>query len=437
MAHHQRVTQDFSLYATRRKRLLAQIKKTYPSHTSGLIMLAAGFECDRAAFWQESSFYYYTGITEPGVVLLIDLSGKSTLYIPNCGTVREQWMYSPVALTKGNAPMLGVDEVTVLGDQCEGYRLFPFFRSESYGHVLTRLKKLVAEKGTLFTLYPPNEHEYVEQRLVLHRLTTLIGGLSDQMVDISPLVADARRQKDEYELDMIMRAIETTILAHGAAVGTIEPDVCENEVQAILEYIMTASGSRPAFPSIVATGGNGTILHYTANEALLKQGDLVVVDIGATQGGYCADLTRTYPVSKTFTKRQRELYQLVLDTQTYVADCAKPGMYLNNADQPERSLHHLAKAFLKKHGYDQYFVHGIGHFLGLDVHDVGKVKEPLKEHDVFTIEPGIYIPKEGIGIRIEDDYLMTKKGVSCLSEELPKEPAMIEEMMQGVGQIEE
>jgi len=361
--------QDFSLYATRRKELLEYIKEEHAELNNGVIMFTAGFENDRAKFWQESSFYYYTGVTEPGAVLMIDLTGKSTLYIPNCGTTREQWMYSPVALTQ-------------------------------------------------------------EQRLVLNRLISLVEGLSDQIMNISALVADARRQKDQYEVEMITRAIEITELAHEAAAQAIEPGVLECEVQASLEYIMTASGSRSAFPSIVATGKNATILHYMANEAPLAKGDLVVIDIGATHEGYCADLTRTYPVSGTFTKRQRELYQLVLDTQTHIADLAKPGMYLNNADYPDQSLHHLAKAFLKKHGLDQYFVHGIGHFLGLDVHDVGNVKEPLKEHDVFTIEPGIYIPEEGIGIRIEDDYLVVKKGAICLSEQLPKEPSTIEEMVQ-------
>jgi Xaa-Pro aminopeptidase len=418
------------LYATRGKELLGAIKEEHPEREHGLVMLIAGFEHDRSMFWQESSFYYYTGITEPGAVLQLDFSGTSTLYVPNCGSSREQWMHSPIELTQENAKTLGLDKITVLGDQCAGYQFFPFFRPASYRYLLDRLKQLVAAQGTLYTLYPDNEHEYVEQRLVLNRLISLIDGLSHQITDISEIVADARRRKDMYEVAMIGRAIEITELAHEAAAQAIESGVLECEVQASLEYIMTASGSRPAFPSIVATGKNGTILHYMANGAPLRNGDLVVVDIGATYEGYCADLTRTYPVSGTFTKRQRDLYQLVLDTQTYIADLAKPGMYLNNADHPEQSLHHLAQAFLKKRGYDQYFVHGIGHFIGLDVHDVGNVKEPLKEHDVFTIEPGIYISKEGIGIRIEDDYLMVKKGAICLSGQLPKEPAMIEGMVQ-------
>ena len=197
---------------------------------------------------------------------------------------------------------------------------------------------------------------------------------------------------------------------------------------------MTDSCARVAFPSIVASGKNGTILHYTDNSGTMRDGDLVVVDIGAEYRYYCADLTRTYPVSGTFTDRQRELYNLVLETQEYIASIAKPGMFLKNEDHPEQSLHHCAQQYLKERGYDQYFSHGIGHFLGLDVHDVGNVKEPLREHDVFTMEPGIYIPEEGIGIRIEDNYLMVKKGVVCLSEQLPKEPAIIEEMVKEVLQ---
>jgi Xaa-Pro aminopeptidase len=155
-----------------------------------------------------------------------------------------------------------------------------------------------------------------------------------------------------------------------------------------------------------------------------------VVDIGAEANYYCADLTRTYPVSGTFTSRQKEIYNLVLDTQDHIANIAKPGMWLFNKEKPEQSLHHLAYAFLEKKGYAKYFPHGLGHFLGLDVHDVGNRAEPLEEGDVFTIEPGIYIPAEKIGVRIEDDYWMAKDGVVCLSEELPKNADDIERMVQ-------
>lgn len=423
--------QDFSVFKKRRDELRGYILRAYPEHTSGVVMLIAGFEFDRVCFWQESSFFYYTGITEPGAALLMDLQGETTLYIPNCGEVRAQWIYSPVSLTQKNAKRLGVDTVTVLGDRCAGYQLFPFFKQASYGHILNRLEQLAKDKERLFTLYPDNEHQYVEQRLVLHRLESLLPQLSKSIVNISALVADMRRRKDMFEIDRITKAVEITELAQEAAAQAIEPGVLECEVQASLEYMMIGSASRPAFPSIVASGKHATILHYMENEGSLHEDELVVVDIGAMWQGYCADLTRTYPVSGKFSKRQRELYDIVLDTQEYIADLARPGMYLNNADHPEKSLHHQAQAYLKKHGgYDIYFVHGIGHYLGLDVHDVGAIKEPLRENDVFTIEPGIYIPEQGIGIRIEDDYWMTKKGAICLSEHLPKKASDVEQMVQ-------
>ena len=188
-----------------------------------------------------------------------------------------------------------------------------------------------------------------------------------------------RRKKDMHEIEKINEAIDITILAHEAAAQAIKAGTLECEVQAAIEYVFTAAGSAPAFPSIVATGKNGTILHYVNNSQELKKSDLVVVDIGAKKDGYCADITRTYPVSGTFTRRQKELYQIVLDVQEYIADLAKPGMWLNNKDEKEKSLHHLAQDYLEKKGYKKYFPHGIGHYLGLDVHDVGGYKTPLHQ----------------------------------------------------------
>jgi Xaa-Pro aminopeptidase len=422
--------QDFSVFKTRRKELLAHLKERYPHKKNSIVLFIADFEHDHMRFWQESSFFYFSGITEPATVLVIDGDEQTTLYMPNCGDVREKWIYSPIRLSQDNAKRLGIDTITVLGDRCAGYQLFPFFKQASYGNIVALLQSLVKEKGTLFTLYPDNEHAYVEQRLVLQRLQIMIPGLQEVISDISPIVADMRRRKDSFEIDRIAKAIDITVLAQEAAAHAIEDGILECEVQASLEYMITGSASRPAFPSIVASGKNATILHYMQNEGVLHNGELVVIDIGAVYDGYCADLTRTYPVSGTFSKRQRELYQIVLDTQQYIADIAMPGMYLNNVDHPDTSLHHIAQKYLKKYGYDHYFIHGIGHFLGLDVHDVGNGKVPLKEHDVFTIEPGIYIPAEGIGIRIEDDFWMAKKGVVCLSEQLPSDPAAIELLVQ-------
>jgi Xaa-Pro aminopeptidase len=233
-----------------------------------------------------------------------------------------------------------------------------------------------------------------------------------------------------HEMELMYKAVDITCLAQDAAAKAISNDMTEAEVQASLEYIITGSQAAPSFPSIVGSGKNAAILHYTENNGIMKNGDLVVVDIGARYKQYCADITRTYPVSGKFTDRQKEIYTIVLETQEYIADRAKPGVWLSNADKPERSLNHLAKAFIKEKGYEQYFPHGIGHFLGLDVHDVGDYKEPLKEGDVITIEPGIYIKDEHIGIRIEDDYWIIKDGAICLSEGLPKSIKEIEQMVQ-------
>src|SRR5690606_9146113 len=150
------------------------------------------------------------------------------------------------------------------------------------------------------------------------------------VVDISDLIASGRRRKDIGEIEKIYRAIEITELAHESAVQAIKDGALESEVQASLEYMMIASHSLPAYPSIVASGHNGTVLHHCENKGTLKEGDLVIIDIGAELDNYCADLTRTYPVSGLFTKRQKELYNIVLETQTYIADLAKPGMWLKN-----------------------------------------------------------------------------------------------------------
>lgn len=428
---------DSSLYALRRKDLLALIKQQHPTIKNGAIVLFGAFESDRSRFRQESSFYYLTGIAQPGSIAVIDLDGKATLYVPEHGDNRAAWVHTPIALTQENAKKLGLDQILPLGAMAPGYQFHAFSDKSHYSTVLADLQKVLTASSTIFTLTPNNSWEYVEQRALLSRFEGFIPGLSKHCIDISPFVATMRRKKDMLEIEQLYKAVEITILAQGAAAQSLQQDILECEVQASLEYMFTGSGARVAFPSIVASGKNATILHYTSNADVLKNGQLVVVDIGAEYDYYCADLTRTYPVSGSFSKRQKELYNLVLETQEYIAELAKPGMWLSNKEKPKQSLHHLAKEFLDKAGYGKYFIHGIGHFLGMDVHDVGNLNEPLQEGDVFTIEPGIYIPEENIGIRIEDNYWMVKEGVVCLSEALPKKIEDIEAFMQEQENLDE
>lgn len=421
--------QDFSLYALRRKKFIEAVKEQHPGKT-GAIVLFGSFEGERVAFRQESSVYYLSGLQEPGIVLFLDLSGKVILYVPNCVENRSKWVFSSIPLTQANAQKLGVDEVRTLGSACTGYQFHPFFPREEYSDLLAVLDQLARDGKTIFTFTPDNAHGYTEQRLLLQRLREFVPAITTHLIDVSPVIATMRRSKDMHEIDQLYKAVEITAVAQEAAAGAIADGMRECEVQASAEYMMTSSGAFTSFPSIVASGKNSTVLHYTNNNGTMKNGDLVVVDIGAEFGGYAGDLTRTYPVSGHFTKRQREVYDIVLETQEYIAGLAKPGMWLSHPDHPEQSLNHLAHAFLAKKGYDKYFPHGIGHFLGLDVHDVGDQAEPLQEGDIITIEPGIYIPEEQIGIRIEDNYWIVAGGAVCLSENLPKGAEEIEFMVQ-------
>jgi len=416
----------FSCYVTRRNNLIKKIKQKYPDVQGGVIVLFAGFEQGPIAFCQEHNFYYLTGIKEPGIVLVLDMAGGSTLYVPNDIKKRALWVAGSAALIPKNADKFGIDEIIELEGSCQG----PFFSSEKYGVLRERLCKIVKKEGKIFTLNPDNSYECIEQRIAIRQLSTLIPAMESCIGDISPIIAQMRRIKDRREIEFLYEAVEITMLAHEAAAQAIKNDITECSVQASLEYIMTSLCASCAFSSIVASGQHGTVLHYNAHDSIMHNGDLVVVDIGARSNYYCADLSRTYPVSGKFTTRQRELYDIVLKTQEYIADIVKPGYWLKNDKYQEKSLHHLACAFLKGHGYDQYFPHNIGHYLGLDVHDVGSYEMPLQEGDVITIEPGIYIPEEQIGIRIEDNYWVVEEGVICLSEQLPKQAEKIEKLVQ-------
>lgn len=420
---------DYAANRERREQLRELVRERYGEN--GVIVLFGDFEREQLFFRQEPSFYYFTGVREPAVALTIECkSGKTTLFVPNFGKEREKWVAQSIS-PEVAVQDYGVDAIEYLGNPCTGYQCYPFFSLNQYENLIGYLQDVVKAKHSIFTLNPTTESSYVEQRFILQRIAQTLPDFSQALVDISDLVAQMRRKKSREEIELLYRAIFVTLDAHYAAAEHLEVGGKEYDVQAMIEYIFTTSGCTTAFPSIVATGKNSTILHYQEGMAEAKENDLVVVDIGAQYSGYCADLTRTYPASGSFTKRQREVYDAVLETQSYIAGLARPGFWLSNKNEPDKSLHHLAKAFLAEKGYDQYFTHGIGHFLGLDVHDVGDYTQPLEIGDVITIEPGIYIPEESIGIRIEDNYWIVENEAICLSEELPRSAEAIEEMVRG------
>lgn len=389
--------------------------------TGAPVLLRAAFENARIKFQQDSSFYYYTGVNEPGAFCFIDIDGTTTLFVPRYTIDRSQWVPGALAVSDKTAQDYGFENVAYLGDACPGYTINPYLTETICSALRIKLLELAQKKQKLCI---------VSQDFVIDHLVRMVPGLDAYTDDVAPYIAAMRRKKDKEEIRALFDAIEVTTIAQEAAARAIAPGKNECQVAATIDYIFTESGARQAFPSIVGSGSNATVLHYTDNCREMQEHECVVVDIGAQLNHYCGDITRTYPVSGTFTERQKEVYIAVLEAHETAAACAKPGYWLRNNDEPAKSLHHIALEVLREKGLDKYFIHGLGHFLGLDVHDVGNMKEPLAEGDVITIEPGVYIPEESLGIRLEDNYWIIEDGAVCLSEHLPKDIASVEKMVQ-------
>jgi Xaa-Pro aminopeptidase len=414
----------------RRKKLIELIGQHYPDK-KGTVFLFAPIEHDHAVFLQESSFYYLTEISEPAAVMSFGFYDHTTLYQPNFGDLRAKWIQSVDVITDQTKILYGIDELKTSGAPLQAYVVDPYFSVADYQQVIQDLVQTIAQGKVIFTLYPQHSRAYAQLKFIIDRLALFIPNLMQHIVDISSLVAKLRRKKDISEIEKMYQAIAITDAAFQAAAHVIKPDCREAEIQAAMEYIFTENHASKAYPSIVAGGKRAAILHYHANNEIVQEGEMILIDAGAMHQHYCADITRVFPVNGKFSKRQKELYQIVLDTQEHVVQHIRPGMWLSNGQEPSMSLQHIAHEYLKKYGYDKYFIHGIGHYLGLDVHDVGSRQEPLAEGDVITIEPGIYIPEEGIGIRIEDNFwILSDAEPVCMSEEIPKDIELIEELVQ-------
>ena len=414
---------DLQQRVVRRKALLEKIRETYLDK-QGTLLLSASFEREREPFVQDSSFFYFVGIEEPGLVLCEEVGGDAVLYEPSYATDRSVWL--PVQKNKELLAAVGIKKEEFLGKAVPGYSAEPKLSLSYVQFLVDYLAGLIKEKKYIFTPLKDISFECV---MFIDQLCNFLPELKEHLIDISPLIGQIRRKKDVREIEHMYKAIEVTAEAQEAAAQMIRPSGSEAQVHAAIMYVFIEGKSIEAFPSIVGSGKNSTVLHYVDNKDVIQAGDLVVVDIGASYGHYAADVTRTYPASGKFSKRQKEIYQCVLDAQLFIAEAAKPGMYLRNLEFPEQSLHHLACKFFEEYGYAQYFPHGIGHFVGLDVHDVGNVREALKPGDVITIEPGLYIASEKIGVRIEDMYWIVEDGVICLTEGIVKEIDEIEHLM--------
>jgi Xaa-Pro aminopeptidase len=249
--------------------------------------------------------------------------------------------------------------------------------------------------------------------------------------NLRPVADSMRVVKDAEEIAALRTAARISAEAHADLMRAARPGMWEYELEAVIEAGFRRRGAdRLGYPSIVGAGFNGTTLHYGVNRSQAKDGDLVVVDAAAEYGQYTADVTRTFPVNGRFTPRQRAIYELVLATQQAAMDSVRPGITM-------RRLGDIAREYMRAHSGDlcapgdctQYYIHSLGHWIGMDVHDVGGYALPLAPGMVLTVEPGIYIPAESLGVRIEDDVLVTENGYELLSGAAPRRAEDVERIM--------
>ncbi|HTY23484.1 MAG TPA: aminopeptidase P N-terminal domain-containing protein [Desulfomonilaceae bacterium] len=412
MAQVAQAIEPIKEYQERRQAYLERVK-------SGVSVIFNASDEELSVFRVAKDFFYLTGFSEPGAILVLSPQNpthKETLFLRPRDPTQEKWTGPKADVTSEMAKRLGVERVV------------------SRERFQSELTKLMEGEGKLYTILPPGRKEEwpSSETNTVTRIRQLFP--FSEVLDASPHIAHLRMKKSASELELLRRAIAITLEGQKAAAGEISPDRFEYQVQAVLEYEFRRLGSSsPAFPSIVGSGLNSTILHYESNSKKMVDGELVVVDVGAEFGEYAADITRTYPVSGKFSPHQREIYSIVLEAQEAALKEVRPGANISRGG----AIHKAAFEYINTHGKDlkgqslgQYFIHGTSHHLGLDVHDaVDENSRPLEQGMVITVEPGIYLSEENLGVRIEDDVLVTESGYELLSRDLPRRPDEVEKFM--------
>lgn len=356
----------------------------------------------RNGFFQEPNFYYLTGWTEPGAVLVMTATDEYFL-IPRRDPGEEKW----------TGPKLGPEDAAVRTRT-------GFANVGSTESFESNLSKWLEKGKKIFIL---------EEDARARNLKPLLP--NREFDDITIHIARLRQVKSKTEIALIQHATDATIDAHFASWKTLKPGLAEFQLASIMMNTYFQEGcERNAYVPIVGAGPNGAILHYAKNKRTVDQGQLVLMDVGAECSMYASDITRTVPSTGKFTPRQRELYDIVLGAQRAVIAAIKPGRILRG--KQDGTLHRIAVDYFDKYKdkngkpLSEYFTHGIGHHVGLDVHDANDPALMLAPGMVITVEPGLYIPEEGIGIRIEDVVLVTETGAQVLSSKLPVEAQEIE-----------
>ena len=394
-------------------------------------------------FRQASDFYYLTGFNEPKAVLLIVAGKENESYLFNNSRdpSAEQWTGRRLG-QEGACQTLGMAEA------------FPI---EEFSH---KIPDLLANKSAI---YYPFGYQTALDMHIRDALNVMKGQVRrgvkapETLCDISPIISEMRLFKSLSEISLMRRAADISVLAHKRAMRLCRELDNEFQLEAELFYEFARHGCRSvAYDPIVGGGANACILHYTQNNQPLKQGELVLIDAAGEYENYAADITRTFPVNGHFSDSQRQIYELVLKSQKAGIACIKPGVAWSLVQETIVGiltaglcelgiLHGEVDALVKAEAYKPFYMHNSGHWLGLDVHDSGRYKlhnewRPFEPGMVLTVEPGLYISANmpgvderwwNIGVRIEDDILVTKDGHDNLTRALPVEVADIEALMRG------
>jgi Xaa-Pro aminopeptidase len=418
--------QPKEVYRDRRRRLLERAGEGM------VVMWGAGDDRgygDVGTFRQSSSFFYLTGVELPNAVMVMRPGdGGDLLFLPSRDPNVERWTGPKWGPGEEAAELFGFDEVL----STEPSEMVLDARRRPVPGFEGRLQAWLSEPGaTLWTelpavgaaAVPPPTHRYLAS--LRERLPTF------SVRDLGEHMTALRSIKDAGEIELMQKAIDITVEGQKRAARSMKPGIGEGVIDGVVYAAFREGGAEGlAFPSIVGSGYNATTLHYDQNVGTCDDGELVVVDIGARYGYYCGDLTRTYPVNGRFSDRQREIYDLVLEAHDRAAEAMKPGVTVFDLRKIVYGVFENSKVRDPNgESLGQYFIHGLGHPLGLDAHDPGADENPLEPGMVITNEPGIYLPDEELGVRIENDFLITEDGAENLSADLPVTAGDIEALM--------
>jgi Xaa-Pro aminopeptidase len=387
----------FEVYKARRQTLLDSLSE-------GTAILYSQGQHSETGYRADGHFWYLTGLNEPGAILVLSPGeyDKEILLLPPRDMDAERWTGERPTLTEALTASWQFDRIsrtTRLNSTLVGN-----MKHEPKLHLISRLVSPSADVPKDLELY--------------RKVSARIPGV--KIENSSRLIESMRMIKTPQEVERIERAIHVTHAGLTDLIKALEPGITEYQLDGILEESFKSQGAQHmAFSPIVGTGKESTILHYETRDKTVEAGQLLLLDVGAEWDRYAADISRTLPVDGAFSPEQAEVYDVVLAAQQAAIDAIKPGITL-------REIHEIARDVIRQAGYVDDFIHSTSHHLGLDVHDVADYGMPLAPGMVITVEPGIYLPDKAIGVRIEDDILVTEHGHRVLSDDIPRERAAVE-----------